>query len=117
MKTTAIIVTVGLLLTTVFTGVALFEALKHNTPTPYHDNLNKIAEEINSLHTTWKAGVNSRWVNSDIAGVKAQMGVLEGEPNGINVETVDDVLTELPDTFDAREQWGSQCPSLWEVRD
>jgi len=117
MKTATVLVTVGLLLATVFTGVALFEAFKHNTPAPYHDNLSKIAEEINSLHTTWKAGVNSRWVNSDIAGVKAQMGVLEGEPNGIFVETVNDVQADLPDTFDAREQWGTQCPSLWEVRD
>jgi len=49
----------------------------------------------------------SRWVNSDIAGVKAQMGVLEGEPNGIYVETVNDVEVGLPETFDAREQWGS----------
>lgn len=47
--------------------------------------------------------MNVRWVNSDIAGVKAQMGALEGAPAGLQVETVNDVADSLPESFDSRE--------------
>lgn len=62
MKSTAFLITCGLLLTAL-AGVALFETFKYQKDAPYSDTLKKIAEEINSSNTTWKARNNARWIN------------------------------------------------------
>jgi cathepsin B len=76
-----------------------------------------LINEINSAQTTWKAGPSKfmSWskeaierlmgVHSDYYEQHKQLDVLEHE-----------VPNDLPDNFDAREQWPN-CPTLKEVRD
>lgn len=84
----------------------------HGIPDPLLEQ-EVIAEKINSMETSWKAGVNRRFLGMTLDQVKTQLGVLEGGP-------------ELPekrargmtiaDSFDARTNWPT-CSSISEVRD
>lgn len=100
MNKTALYVACGLLLAT-FTGYVAFETFRY-TEEKYHDRLHRIAEKVNSMNTTWKAGSNSKWINADIDGVKAHMGVLEGN-SGVNLEVKETVANGLPESFDSRD--------------
>ncbi|EAR95088.1 papain family cysteine protease (macronuclear) [Tetrahymena thermophila SB210] len=106
---------VAALLSAALTGFYTYEALKHKE-FKYSDRLKQLAEEVNNANTTWKAGENIKWINADIAGVKAHLGALEGD-NGENLPVSNAVKADLPTAFDARQQWGDKCTSLWEVRD
>jgi len=67
--------------------------------------------------STWKAGVNDRFVGWTMAQAKRQMGV---KKNGFKLYTKEMPkynAADLPTAFDARDEWGSQCPSVNEVRD
>lgn len=111
-----IVFVIGGLLLAAFTGMLVFEGLRQKT-IRFDERLQTIAKDVNAKGSTWKAGVNSKWVNSDIAGVKAQMGVLLKKSSGVKLTSVDNSSTDLPENFDARQEWGWRCPSLWEVRD
>lgn len=103
MKHTAIIIAAGLM-AAALTGFITYEALRHKE-FKYHDKLNKIAQKVNSLNSTWKAGENAKWVNSDITGVKAHMGVILDKKSSIQLETVSHNLESaetLPVEFDSR---------------
>jgi len=74
---------------------------------------------VNSDPTsTWKAGMNRKWLGATLADVKPFLGV---KKNGFKLPqksmrgTYDPQA--LPTSFDARTQWGSLCPSVLEVRD
>lgn len=98
----SLIITIGLVLT-VITGFALFTHL-HPTKEMYHDRLAAIAKEVNRSGASWKAGVNSKWINSDIEGVKAHMGAyLNYEDSGVTLETVSTEAKNIPASFDSRE--------------
>ncbi|EAR92351.1 papain family cysteine protease (macronuclear) [Tetrahymena thermophila SB210] len=115
MKHTALILSASFLLIAL-TGFATYEIFrfKHQK---YHDRLKQIAEKVNNSNTTWKAGENIKWINSDIAGVKAHMGTLLNQKSGVKLEKVNRQANNLPSEFDSRVQWGDKCSSLWEVRD
>lgn len=68
---------------------------------------------VNSLQTTWKAGINRRFQGVPLDVIKNQMGVLEG---GEVLPVSDDIADDIPDSFDARTAWPN-CPSIGEVRD
>ncbi|KAK6168162.1 hypothetical protein SNE40_022043 [Patella caerulea] len=63
---------------------------------------------INKVQTSWKAGRNID--KRDISGL---MGVAEGSQK---YPIKDNKKQDLPENFDAREQWPN-CPSLKEIRD
>lgn len=111
-----IVLFIGGLLLAAITGMLVFESMRQKT-IRFDERLQTIAKDVNAKGSTWKAGVNSKWVNSDIAGVKAQMGVLLKKSSGIKLTKVDNSSSDLPESFDSREEWGWRCPSLWEVRD
>lgn len=69
--------------------------------------------QINSMKTTWKAGVNQRFQGVPLSVIKHQMGVLEG---GEVLPVKSDEAKDIPDSFDARTAWPG-CPSIGEVRD
>lgn len=82
----------------------------------HRDSHAEIAAHVNSLQTTWKAGVNSRFANASDSFVRSQMGaLLEGGPVLEQIEI--EVPADLPTAFDSRTQWGSMCNSTKEVRD
>jgi len=69
-------------------------------------------------HSTWTAGVNQRFFNRTISSVKRLCGVLPGpSPIKLPLYTHDVDLAAIPAAFDARTQWGSQCPSTNDIRD
>ena len=72
-----------------------------------------IADKINSLRTSWKAGVNRRFLGMTVEQAKIQMGVLEGGPE---LPVKKDRGIAVPDSFDARTNWPT-CPSISEIRD
>lgn len=77
----------------------------------------EIISTINSDPTSkWKAGVNLRFVNMTDSAIRGQMGVLPNSPIKLPVLDIE-AAVDLPTSFDAREQWGSICPSTKEVRD
>ncbi len=74
----------------------------------------KMSDYINSLGTTWKAGVNKRFEELSEKAIRRQMGVLSG---GLKLPEKDIVpLKDIPDSFDSRTQWPN-CPSIKEIRD
>ncbi len=72
-----------------------------------------MVEHINSLRTTWTAGINTRFQGLEEQNIKYQMGAWFDGPLLEEKTTVADVL---PDSFDARTNWPN-CPSIKEVRD
>lgn len=84
-------------------------------------NLKMFGEEqidiINNLHTTWKAGVNQRFIGVDEDYARALCGVLKGGYLDIKLPVKQITpLEDIPDTFDARTQWPN-CPTIKEIRD
>ena len=82
----------------------------------YRVEMAKIAQEVNNLKTTWTAGVSKRfdypWVTED--DVRALCGAMEGGPS-LPVKDITP-LKDLPDAFDARQQWPN-CPTISDIRD
>ena len=95
----------------VFLAVCLAGALSLQTPSLTHEEM---AEYINSIKTTWKAGVNERFVGSSDEQIRHQMGTfLEG---GTQLPEIKTIANDIPDQFDARTAWPN-CPTVAEVRD
>jgi hypothetical protein len=77
-----------------------------------------LAQEINSMETTWKATPSSKFVSWSEESIRRLMGV---HPDYYEQHKQLDVLkhdvpNDLPENFDAREHW-PDCPTLKEVRD
>jgi len=73
--------------------------------------------EINAAQSTWKAGP-TKFQTWSRASIKRLMGVLPGHFEKVKQldQLVHDVPNDLPDNFDARDQWPN-CPTIKEVRD
>jgi len=69
----------------------------------------------NNKDTTWTAGYNKRFAHMTMGQAKRLMGVRFGGPK-LPVKKIN-VTAPIPDSFDARVQWGSICPSMSEIRD
>lgn len=74
-------------------------------------------DEINGAQSTWKAGP-SKFMDWSLASVKRLMGVRSDylEHNKMLDQVVHEIPKDLPDNFDARDQWPN-CASIKEVRD
>ena len=72
-----------------------------------------IVERINSIQTSWKAGVNHRFQSLTKEQIKRQMGALEGGPR---FPEKNYTSGGVPDSFDCRNAW-DDCPSVTEIRD
>jgi len=75
---------------------------------------------VNSLATTWIAEKSDRFANHTYTHVSKLCGtVLKGEKGFFSLpekETSEIKNVELPDNFDAREQW-TQCATIGTIRD
>ena len=77
----------------------------------------EIADRINAdSSSTWKAGINSRFVGMTSAQIRRLMGVKKTPPSQMLPVKQMEVMADLPDTFDARMQW-PQCESIGVIRD
>jgi cathepsin B len=80
----------------------------------------KMVHHVNSLKTTWKAGMNKRFMGRPLEAIKRQLGVLDVNPPAhkrpaYKVHTGFDIAA-LPTSFDSRTQWPN-CPTIQEIRD
>jgi len=68
-------------------------------------------------HSTWRAGVNTRFDGASFGYVKSLLGSMEDK--GQNRLPIREIVPvdAIPAAFDSRTQWGSMCPSTNEIRD
>lgn len=81
----------------------------------------KIADEVNAMNTTWKAGHNVRFDNQTKESVRSlfmQPELMATKTNTLSkvVFTQEQLSATTPESFDARSYW-SNCESLQETRD
>lgn len=77
-----------------------------------------LVHEINAKQTSWKATPSSKFLSWSKESIERLMGV---HPDYLERHKqldvlVHDVPEDLPENFDARENWPN-CPTLKEVRD
>lgn len=77
----------------------------------------KFISDINAAQSTWKAGP-TKFMTWSKDAAKRLMGVLPGHFTQVKHldSKVHHVPNDLPDNFDARDQWPN-CASIKEVRD
>lgn len=74
---------------------------------------------INSAAKTWTAGESTRWTGLTFRHARMMCGALE-EPAEVKLPLREPHVVapgSVPDSFDSREQWGSVCPSVKDIRD
>jgi cathepsin B len=83
-----------------------------DTPAVSHDLIRHVNQIPNG---GWTAGVNRHFEGMNMAQAKRLCGVLD---NGVAPQHIKRTVAEnIPATFDARAQWGSECPSVNDIRD
>ncbi|KAL3283973.1 hypothetical protein HHI36_018144 [Cryptolaemus montrouzieri] len=88
--------------------VVVFAAIEEN---PLSD---AFIAKINSLQNSWRAGRNFD-VNTPLSNIKKYTGVKPGYKSKLPTKSVE-VAANLPENFDAREQWPN-CQSIKDIRD
>ena len=73
-----------------------------------------LIEYVNSVQTSWRAGINPGFIGTTEAYAKGLCGALKGGPK-LPLRDIEP-LKDIPDSFDAREKW-SQCATIKEIRD
>jgi cathepsin B len=81
----------------------------------------EIIEEVNSMQTTWKAGINPRFDGASKEFVKRQLGSFEDKDHSRydllpKIEHNVDA-SAIPTAFDWRQTAGTMCPSVNVIRD
>lgn len=74
----------------------------------------ELIEYVNSVQSSWRAGINPGFVGVTEEYAKGLCGALKGGPKP-PLKAIEP-LKDVPDSFDAREQW-PHCPTLEEIRD
>ncbi|XP_062521044.1 cathepsin B-like [Corticium candelabrum] len=100
-----------------FLVVCLFPLLWAR-PRSYEPILPHIVEQVNSFNSTWRA-TNDNFRGSSLDAVKGLMGTKLDSTHWRHLNAmklVQDVRSDLPESFDARQQW-PQCPSISDIRD
>eukprot|EP01136_Pigoraptor_vietnamica_P025169 Opistho-1_new@78888 len=84
--------------------------------TPALHSYEAIADHINSLDGSWKAGHNPRFAGQNFYNVRKLLGALK-TPEEYKLPKADIKIAEsIPDSFDARTQWPN-CKSISMIRD
>ena len=73
-----------------------------------------LIDHVNSVQSTWRAGVNPGFVGVTEEYARGLCGALKGGPK-LPVKEITP-LKDIPDSFDARKNWPG-CPTIQEVRD
>jgi len=90
----------------------VFATKLEDKPALSHNIIDRINNDPN-VH--WTAGRNRRFEGMNLAEAKRECGVLKGGPVPDVIKK--DVAQVIPDSFDARDQWGGICESLYDIRD
>lgn len=102
-------------------GAIAFSQYSNKSTETYNDKLNRIAEKVNSMNSTWKAGSNSKFSNLTEESVKNFMMKSELFMTNKTKKTNElfhsyQKVASAPASFDSRTQW-SGCQSISEIRD
>jgi len=63
--------------------------------------LEKIAQEINSMETTWTAEVDKRYYETSIEQIRGSLGTFLDDKENLEVQEIEDA-NEIPEEFDPR---------------
>ena len=77
----------------------------------------EMIDYINSVQTSWRAGVNPGFVGVTEEYVRGLCGVIRG--GALDKKLPEKEITplkDIPDSFDARKQWPN-CQTIKEIRD
>merc|ERR1711935_702177 len=83
------------------------------------DRFAQIAEKVNSMNSTWKAGVNTRFANMSTEAIQSSMMKIDYVENKKTTNQYFHSYAKVasaPASFDSRTEW-SKCESISEVRD
>lgn len=83
-------------------------------------NLHKIAQEINSMKTTWTADVNARFSNATVADAKRLLGTILSHEEGYIQPTLTRntfITGSIPTSFDSRTAFPNCANIIGNVRD
>jgi len=104
-------------------GLYNYNSSQSSAPTIYADRLAQIAEEVNSMNTTWKASVPSKFqllkTENEMKfflGSNIKTGERKERYNAKRKTYGTENLKSLPENFDSRDQW-SGCDSIKEIQD
>eukprot|EP00475_Leptophrys_vorax_P020352 TRINITY_DN2782_c0_g1_i3.p1 TRINITY_DN2782_c0_g1~~TRINITY_DN2782_c0_g1_i3.p1 ORF type:complete len:591 (-),score=162.89 TRINITY_DN2782_c0_g1_i3:2053-3825(-) len=78
-----------------------------------------IIDTVNQQTSLWQAGPSARFIGSKMSDVQSLCGSLPGGPK-LAEKVVSETFrasVNIPASFDARDEWGSMCASVKEVRD
>jgi len=86
------------------------------TSADVHPLSSEFIQSINNENTTWKAGPNFNQ-NIPLSYFRRLMGVHpDSKYHMPSIKTYDLTATDIPENFDARQQW-PHCPTIQEIRD
>merc|ERR1711981_3189 len=86
---------------------------------PEMKTMKNLIDEMSTVEKSWQSGYNSKFpADSKPSDHSYLMGSLE-VPAHLDLDLANHYVADMdiPDTFDPRDQWGTMCPSLLEVRD
>jgi len=101
-------------------AVAAFASFDASAPAL---NRNVIQEVNSDSDSTWRAGVNVKFINRTLEYAAHLCGVLPESESVLKAllevqePYAQPVIEALPTDFDSRKEWGAKCPSVAEVRD
>jgi cathepsin B len=98
------------------------DAYLKTKPTRLAESLSgqELVDYVNSRQDLWTATVDNKFSKYTDAEKRALMGVNHTSNSVIarrNLASSRHLNVALPESFDAREQWGSTCPSVKQIRD
>jgi len=112
---------IAITLVTLTLGAFVLHNMYSTEEPSYTDRLDEIINTVNKSNTTWKAGRNPRWENSNLELVKKSFmksefyGVKKAPASSRIFHSYQSVKS-APESFDSRTQWPN-CSSLNEIRD
>merc|ERR1711957_863962 len=85
----------------------------------YGDRISKIVDKVNSMNSTWKAGVNTKFANMSKEAIQSSMMKVEFVENKKTTNQLFHSYAKVasaPASFDSRTAW-PKCQSISTVRD
>jgi cathepsin B len=81
-----------------------------------------LVNRVNSMHTTWQAGINNKFEGMPKSTVRRMMGVLMDEEQRLRKTLPEHTNNhiynaDIPDTFDARTEWPKCADVIGNIRD
>lgn len=109
---------IGAVMASSVTAFLCLVSLAWARPQAHEPLMPDIVAKINQMNTTWRAS-NDNFRGRSLQDVMSLMGTRLDSTHWKQLERmrlVSDVRSDLPDSFDAREQWPN-CSSIGDVRD